>query len=356
MGDSEAVTVDRLIVSFEKQARSCVQLGSPMYGQLLDCIINDVQAGGVFADVLADHEDDPESSALPLRLLAGLHRLVLDGRAPLLRHWYPSVGGSWDVQAAWLDVLTVVRGQATALRAALNQVPQTNEVSRSAALAGALLILVQRFPFPVRLFEIGASAGLNLRADHYQYRFNDSRWGPSDAGVIIDDAWRGRTPPTEVDLKIIERQGYDIAPIDTASDDARFTLLSYVWPDMTTRLQRLQAAIEVARRAPARLDRMPAALAVKRLRLAPNTLTVLWHSVMWHYLSRTEQQQTATELAALGATASTATPFVWLSLELRTPHPADQAQELPVRARCWPDDTDVLLGTSPAHGQPVTWR
>jgi hypothetical protein len=55
-----------------------------MYSQLLGQFGDDVR-GGVFADVLAGHEDDPESSAIPLRLLGGLHRLVRDGRALQLR-------------------------------------------------------------------------------------------------------------------------------------------------------------------------------------------------------------------------------------------------------------------------------
>jgi hypothetical protein len=285
-----------------------------------------------------------------------LHRLVLDGRAAQLRRWYPSTGGRWDTRAAWSDVVAVARGQTAALRTALDQPPQTNEIGRSAALIGALLTLVRRFPFPVRLFEIGASAGLNLSADYYLYRFSGGQWGPADAAVVIDDAWRGRPPP-DSNLRIAERHGYDIAPIDVTSNDATLTLLSYVWPDMPIRLQRLQAAIEVARRVPARLDRMSAATAVKQLRLAPGTLTVLWHSVTWQYLTETEQQQTAAELVALGATADAAAPFVWLSLELRPLHTPDEApQELLVQARCWPNNTDEILGTSAPHGLPVTWK
>ena len=57
------------------------------------------------------------------------------------------------------------------LRAALDQPPQTNEVGRAAALIGGLLILTHRFALPIRLFEIGCSAGLNLRADYFRFRY-----------------------------------------------------------------------------------------------------------------------------------------------------------------------------------------
>jgi hypothetical protein len=271
-----------------------------------------------------------------------------------LSRWYPSTGGEWDTEAAWSDVIDVVHAHIGPLRAALDRPPQTNEVGRSAALLGALLILVHRFPFPVRLFEIGASAGLNLRADHYLYRFTGGRWGPADSPVLIGDAWRGRRPP-EVELRIIERHGFDIAAVDAASADGRLTLLSYVWPDMPDRFQRLQGAIDVARRVPAGLDQMSAAEAVRGLRVVHGTLTVLWHSVMWGYLTAREQAQVDAEVVRLARCADPATPFVWLSLEPQRRTPG-AAHEFLVRARCWPDGTDEILGAGAPHGPPVIWE
>jgi hypothetical protein len=49
-----------------------------MYAVLLDRLADDLEAGGVTADVLAGHEDDPGPSALGLRLLGSVHRLVSD--------------------------------------------------------------------------------------------------------------------------------------------------------------------------------------------------------------------------------------------------------------------------------------
>ncbi|TDH53906.1 DUF2332 family protein [Mycobacterium eburneum] len=339
--------------TFAAQARACTALGSPMYGQLLTRIVEDVGAGGVFAEVLAGHETDPGPSALALRLLGGLHRLVLDGSAPALRRWYPSVGGAWDTAAAWPDVVAAARAAITALRAALDRPPQTNEVGRSAALIGGLLFVAHRFPLPVRLFEIGASAGLNLRADHYRYRYPGGVWGPADSAVVIDDAWRGRRPP-EAPLRIVARHGFDIAPMDVARADDRLTLLSYVWPDMPVRVQRLRGAIEIARRVPARLQRVSAAEAVRGLRLARGSLTVLWHSVTWQYLTAREQAQVTAAVTALGARADADAPLAWLSLEPRRRTP-EAAHEFLVSARCWPDGGDEILGVSAPHGPPVRW-
>ena len=41
-------------------------------------------------------------------------------------------------------------------------------------------------------------------------------------------------------MRLAERNGYDIAPVDVTSTEGQLTLLSYVWPDMTDRLDRLR--------------------------------------------------------------------------------------------------------------------
>jgi hypothetical protein len=344
----------RLVRSLQMQGQVCAGLGSPMYGDMLDRVAADVEAGGVFAAILSGHEDDPGRLALPLRLLGGLHRLALDGRAPVLCRWYPSTGGNWDAEAAWPDIALTATDYTDHLRAALDQPPQTNEVGRSAALIGGLLTLVHRFDLPIRLFEIGCSAGLNLRADHYRYRYPGGQWGPADSPVSIDDAWRGRLPaPTAV--QIVERHGYDIAPLDATSRDGELTLLSYVWPDQPARLDRLRGAISIARRIPAPLRRSNAVDAVAGLSVAAGTLTVLWHSIMWQYLSADEQAGVQTGIDALGGQARADSPFAHLTLEpgRRTP---DSPVEFVVRARSWPDEDDrILAGCSP-HGPPVTWE
>jgi hypothetical protein len=325
-----------------------------MYGDLLARVADDVEAGGVFAAILAGHENASGRMALALRLLGGLHRLALEGRVAALRQWYPSTGGQWNADAAWPDLVLAATEQAGYLRDALDQPPQTNEVGRSAALIGGLLLLGRHFDMPVRLFEIGCSAGLNLRADHYLYRHPGGDWGPAGSPVTVDDAWRGQLPPA-AELQIVERQGFDIAPLDATGSDGELTLLSYVWPDQQARLDRLRGAIDIARRIPAQLHRRHAIDAVADLDVAAGTLTVLWHSIMWQYLSASEQETVAAEVDALGARATPDAPFAHLTLE---PHrrTSDAPVEFAVRARSWPGGDDRLLAVCSPHGPPVIWE
>ena len=194
-GFHAANLMNHLVHTLRSQGRFCGASGSAMYDELFELVAKDVEAGGVFATILSGHEDDSARQAVPLRLLGGLHRLALDGRAPTLRRFYPSTGGTWDAAAAWPEIMLTARDRGDELRAALDQPPQTNEVGRSAVLIGGLLFLARQFDLPVRLFEIGTSAGLNLRAEHYRYGYPGGQWGPLDSPVTIDDAWRGELPP-----------------------------------------------------------------------------------------------------------------------------------------------------------------
>ena len=346
--------VDRLLESLRLQGRACATLGSPMYGDLLQRVGADVGAGGIFANVLAGYESAPGRLAVPLRLLGGLHRLALDGRAPQLRRWYPSTGGTWAADDAWPQIIFTAAEHIAALRAALGQPPQTNEVGRAAALIGGLLVLVRHFPLPIRLFEIGSSAGLNLRADHYRYRYAGGIWGPANSPVTVEDAWRGKLPPRAT-VQIVQREGFDIAPVDATTAEGEVTLLSYVWPDMTARLERLRGAIDIARRVPASVEMRAAADAVAGLRLTEGTLTVLWHSVVWQYLSADEQAAVRAGIDALATQADARSPFAHLSFEPQRRFRGDPIAFL-LRSRTWPGGADRVLAECGPHGPPVVWE
>jgi hypothetical protein len=172
--------------------------------------------------------------------------------------------------------------------------------------------------------------------------------------VTIEEAWHGTLPPQGA-VRIVERHGYDIAPIDVTGADGEMTLLSYVWPDQRARLERLRGAIAVARNVPARLQRKAAGDAVAGLTLADGALTVLWHSITWQYLSADERAAIRDGVDALAARADARSPFAHLTLEPARDGPGAPLKFL-VRARRWPGGGLQVLGECHPHGPPVHWQ
>jgi hypothetical protein len=161
-GQGRAVLLDTI----ETQRLGCELAGSPLYSDVLAAVAADVDRGGVSARILDPMATAPFGDAVLLRFLAGLHRAVLDGRAPDLASHYPSVGGR--PHAGLADaVLSAVEANVDDLATTLTGGVQTNEVGRSAALIGGLLEL-GRLELPLRLLEVGSSAGLNLNVDRYR--------------------------------------------------------------------------------------------------------------------------------------------------------------------------------------------
>ena len=345
-----------LLSAVRRQAEACDELGSPMYADVLHRVGVDIDAGGVFASVLAGHEDDPGPSAIALRLLGSVHRLVLDGTASDLAAYYPSVGGTWQSPAGWECLLRAVHEHAAAVRRGLDQPPQTNEVGRSAVLFGGLRHVVAEHGMPLRLCEIGASGGLNLLADRFCYVDQDGRvHGKVDSPVRLQGAWSGRQPP-DARVEVVDRLGSDLAPVDVSMPAGRLTLLSYVWPDQTERVSRLRAAFEVAAETPVRVRHASARDFVGDLQLSEGVTTVLWHSVMWQYMSRADQQTVTARLDDLGAQATERRPFTHLSFEPQRREPAASDHEFLVVLRTWPGGGRRVLAAAAPHGLPAVWE
>jgi hypothetical protein len=225
------------------QAAACRVHGSPLYAGLLEHAAEDLEAGGPTAEALAGHLEHPPADLLSLRLLGGVHALVLSRLAPELAMYYPSVGGTADAGPdsglAWPSYRRVLSSHAAALRPWLDRAPQTNEIGRGVALVGALCHLVAAADLPVRLVEVGASAGLNLRADRFHITGAGASYGDPESPVRLLDAWRGTPPPTAAP-RLILRTGGDLCPVDASTTDGRLVLTAYVWADQIQRLDRLR--------------------------------------------------------------------------------------------------------------------
>ena len=211
------------VVAF--QAAACAQSGSPLYARILDGVMADLATDGISADLLRDRGDDPLGSALPLRFLAGVHRIVLEGRAPELAAYYPSAGGTDDGDPVPAFLLTLRRHREEVSRR-IDDGVQTNEVGRAAVLVGGYAEVARRTTLPLRVLEIGSSAGLNLRWDHYAYvHCGGAVAGVANSPVRFEGVWEGAPPELPSSYDVAERRGCDRNPIDPTTDAGRLSLL-----------------------------------------------------------------------------------------------------------------------------------
>jgi len=346
----QAAGAATLAARMREQAGWCARLGSPLYARLCEAIARDVEAGGPAAAVLAGHEADAPGSALALRLMGGVHRLVLDGRAPELAAHYPSTGARPPASAdPWPAFRAVLDAERDAVRALLERPVQTNEVGRSAALLGGFAVVARETGLPLALLELGASAGLNLRWDRYRYT-GGVAWGDPASAVQIPCEFTGAPPALPDRIPVVARAGCDRRPIDPTTADGARTLEAYLWPDQLERLALLRAAITVARRVPACVDEAdaPAWLAARLAERPADAATVVVHSIFWQYLDEAARDAIRDAIAAVGR--GTGAPLAWLRLE---PAAADGPFE--VRLTTWPGGRDRRLAEASPHGRRVHW-
>lgn len=333
------------------QAEWCGLLGSPLYEHLLAAAADDFDAGGPVREVLADRGDDPAGSALALRLTGAVHRLVLSGRAPALAAHYPSAGGRAGREGTWEPFRDTLEAHTAEVRALLDRPVQTNEVGRAAALVGGFLEVARRTGLPLAILEIGTSAGLNLRWDHFRYEARGKTWGPKDSPVRLCTFEAPPAPRFDVRARVVERRGCDAHPVDPTTEDGRLTLMSYVWPDQTARFRALTGALRVARRVPALVERAQASEWLERELTTPRpgSATVVFHSIVWQYLSEGDRARIASSLEDAGGRASNESPVAWLRMEPGK----DQAA---VHLTLWPGGDAELLAEAGYHGSPVIWK
>jgi predicted ATP-grasp superfamily ATP-dependent carboligase len=323
-------------------AAAARRMGSPLYATLLEHSADDVQAQGPCWRLLADRPPSEvgQTDPLSVRLMGSVHRLVLEGEAPDLAPFYPSAGGT-DHGDPWPAFAGVVEAHRERLVGLLDRPVQTNEVSRCTALLTGFLTVARETGLPLRLLELGSSAGLLLRWPEYHYVEGDLTWGDPRSPVRLEGAYAAGRPPFEVPATVAERRACDAAPLDPTSAEDRLTLMSFVWADETWRFELLRAALEVAQRVPVTVEQADACdwLETMLAEPAPDVATVVFHSLFIHFLDEQGRARLETALEAAGRRASTSAPLAWLSLEW------DGGDKPELRLTTWPGTTRKLADT-----------
>lgn len=322
-------------------------MGSAFYGTLMSEVAQTCRRDAQLDDLLSPYET---VRFLPLRFAATLHRWALDGSAPEVAKHFPSTGGDGDAHAAWEASRSLLHDRGESFAKGMREVPQTNEVARATPLLAGFLLAANRFRLPLRIFEIGASAGLNLRFDSYAYRGTDWRWGSPDAPlVLLNYGATGSPAHTTVNPQVVERRGCDLHPLDCGNAADRERLVSFVWPDQRERLARLHRALGVAQSVPVAIDRADAIEWLGDVaRPVRGALTIVMHSVVVDHLSDGARGALEAQIAALAAMSSSVAPFGQLGMEHKN-------SSFETRLRLWPLQEEWLVARSDGHAQRVEW-
>lgn len=335
--------------SFTDQATACAALGAPFSARVLRHLAGLVDPGTALGTRILDWPGDPSArgDAVALRLLGGLHGLVLSGQEPGLARAYAAGGPTeTDLAAALAQAL---RRHTDDLLPWLDSPPQTNEVRRSAVLIAAGHWLQARYGLPLVVSEVGASAGLNLLWDRYGLAAGGRRLGPTDAPFVLAPDWQGLPPPATAP-RISAREGVDLRPLDPERD--RLRVLSYIWAGQPERMALTTAALDLACRLRPVVRQRDARdwLAGRLSAPQPGRLHLVCHTVVWQYLSPAAQAAGDALIAAAGSRATPDAPLARFAME------ADGGRGAALTLTLWPGGERIDCGRADFHGRWVDWH
>ncbi|MFE6646580.1 DUF2332 domain-containing protein [Nocardioides sp. NPDC057772] len=231
---------------------------------------------------------------------------------------------------------------------------QTNEVARLAALTPALGMLGDG---PLALVELGASAGLCLYPDRYDYLWDGAGELRGSGGPTLRIPAVGPVPVPAGMPPITARVGIDLNPLDVTDQEDMSWLLTLIWPGHDERRDRLATAIEVTRAEPPHLlvgdmlDRLDEAL---ELAAASGGTPVVHHSAAAAYLDAQDRAELESRMRTLVAAGrchwiSLEGPRVLPSLAAAVPSPPDADHHF-----CLAVDGRAV-GWFQGHGAALRW-
>jgi hypothetical protein len=194
----------------------------------------------------------PRPQRRPSLLFAAVNQLLTVHPEAPLAAYYPTHGGRRAVDDRVGGVFAAFCAEhAEELRLLLRtRSTQTNEIRRCAALRLGLGQVRERWPGPVALAEVGASAGLNLLFDRHRNRVGGQDSPEAgDSPVLVSCELRGGAragqvlaPPPEITARL----GIDQQPVHLTDPAQRAWLEAFIWPEDVGGLATLRGAVQVA--------------------------------------------------------------------------------------------------------------
>ena len=336
----------RLPEAFMTQAIACEALGSPLTSTLLKLLAARLQPNNPLTVRLFNWPGDmgPDAESVPLRLAGALNSLRILGRCGL-EEAYENY--DTDPDALWHAVDRALTEEAPFISTFIDSAPQTNDVRRASVLIAVSHWLTQRFKRPLDIYEVGASAGLNLMWDKFALYLGENVYGDEDSPVRLAPEWTGPYPPL-VEPKVRMRRGVDLNPIDIQNPIDRLRLKSYIWPDQFERVGLTDAAIGLSDVIVEQGDAVD--WLNSTLQTASGALSLVYSTVAWQYLSSDAQERGRSIIETVGRAATEDSPLAWFQME------ADgQNGSAAMTLRLWPGELRFNMGRVDFHGRWVKW-
>ena len=131
-----------------------------------------------------------------------------------------------------------------------------------------------------------------MNFDRYEYHYGGEQfWGNSPVKIksqILD----GQLPPFSRIKKVNRKIGIDQHPLDLNIEDNELWLKALIWPDLTARFERMEAAIELAKNASLELHQAetPETFRMIIQELPTEEDLVIYHTHVLYQFTQSERQ------------------------------------------------------------------
>ncbi|WP_342534923.1 DUF2332 domain-containing protein [Lysinibacillus sp. FSL K6-1151] len=262
---------------FQMFAQQECQGSSPLYEHLATKIAND-------EDLLDIASSIPQDQPAPNLLLAAVHYLLATSNDPLTNYYASLTPSPHPIQEVFPIFKAFVLSHTNELTTLFQEkLVQTNEIRRCAYLYPMMTEIYAKHQQPLAFIEIGASAGLQLGMDHYNYCYNQQlSIINTENDYMLFSENRGETLPTSLSQSpiVCQRIGIDLKPINLGNKVESQWLQALIWPEHHERRILFQQALPIINQLDIQLIKGDAIQLIKKLSriIEQEAMLVIYHT------------------------------------------------------------------------------
>ncbi|MFE3573093.1 DUF2332 domain-containing protein [Lysinibacillus sp. NPDC059133] len=267
----------KLSKQFRTFAKDECANSSPLYEHLANKIADDDELLKVATFI-------PQGQPAPNLLLAVVQYLLSSSKDDLV-HFYPSLTSTPKALNEVYPVFKAfVLSHLEELKTLFQEkLVQTNEIRRCSYLYPMMTEIYKRHQKPLAFIEIGASAGLQLGMDQYNYCYNQQlHINNSNSDFVLSSENQGQPLPASITNApvVCQRVGIDLNPIDIHNEEELQWLQALIWPEHQERRLLLNQALPILKELDLQLIKGDAIKLIKEISrdINKDAILVVYHT------------------------------------------------------------------------------